>query len=244
MDKKILAAAHPGRMGDVIYCLPLLRYLSKRDNVLFDFYTSEYCEPLRSLFEYQDCINQFSISKDYVLDNWGCGGQPFYVPVPNEYEYVYQLGFKRTPDTMLHQFIAAEQGVYEPLAIEYQYPEYSMLLPKEYVCIAPRGDTSYNYLFDALPHHIPCVVIGGQGDYRGQGFDYTGLSFLETLFILSKSKGFVGLMSSQLVLANGFPIKRISPHDGKSWDMRHIVNYYLNHYPINPSVEHVLGLLR
>jgi hypothetical protein len=244
MDKQIHAAAHPGRLGDVLYCLPLLRYLSKRDNVLFDFYTSEYCLPLKELFEYQDCINQFYVAEDYVLDNFGCGGQPWYVPVPNEYEKVYQLGFKRTPDTMLHQFIAAEQGIYEPLAIEYQYPEYDLPLPKGYICIAPRGNTSFNYLFDDIPNYTPSVIIGGENDYRGIGFDYTGKSFLETLCILSKSKGFVGLMSSQLVLANGFPIKRIAPHDGQSWDLSHAVHYWLNHYPINPNVMQVVSLLR
>jgi hypothetical protein len=66
---------------------------------------------------------------------------------------------------------------------------------------------------------------------------------LSTLSILSGAKGFVGLMSSQLVLANGFPYPRIAPHDGRSWDMRHVINTEYNHYPINPSVEQILSLL-
>lgn len=239
---EIHAAAHPGKIGDCLYVLPLLRYLSKRDDVIFDFYTSSYCAPLKELFEYQDCIHSFYIASDYVLQDFGCGAQPWQVPVPNTYNKVYQLGFRRYPDQMLHQFIASEQDVNVPLAIEYQCPDYDTT--EEYICIAPRGNTRYNYLFDKLPQHFNCRVVGGAGDYRGHGQDFTGLSFLKTCSILAKAKAFVGLMSSQLVLANGFPIPRIAPHDGVSWHLHHCVQYYLNHYPINPSIEEVIRLCR
>lgn len=248
---KIYAAAHPGRLGDALYSLPLLRYLSKRDNVLFDFYTSEYCSPLKELFEYQSCINKFYISEEYKLDNFGCGAQPWYVPIPDTYEKVYQLGFQRTPDCMLHQFIAKEQGILAPLAIEYEYPEMSYVLQHrleslvgldEYLCIAPRGNSSYNHIFDELAQIYPTVIIGGPGDYRGYGLDLTGLSFLETLSILSRAKAFIGLASSQLVLANGLPIPRICL-GAEYGDERHLVKYYLNHYPRNPTVATILNII-
>lgn len=239
----IHAAAHPGKMGDALYSLPLLRYLSKRDNVLFDFYTSEYCRPLTELFEYQSCIRKVYISEEYKLDNFGCGAQPWFVPIPDEYEKTYQLGFQRTPDQMLHQFIAAEQGTREPLAIEYEFPNFGICLPENYICIAPRGNSNYNNIFDKLPFEKLCVIIGGKGDYRGYGADFTGKSLLETCYLLSKSQGFIGLMSSQLVLANGFPIPRIAL-GGHHSDMRHAVKYHLNHYPHDPvTVEDILKLL-
>lgn len=105
------AAAHPGKIGDCLYALPFIRYISKRDDVKFDFYTSQYCAPLKELFEYQDCIDTFHIAEEYVLRDFGCGAQPWQVPIPSGYDKQYQLGFQRYPDRMLHQFIAREQGV-------------------------------------------------------------------------------------------------------------------------------------
>jgi hypothetical protein len=249
---RLLAAAHPGKIGDALYSLPLLRYLSRRDNVLFDFYTSEYCRPLKELFEYQPCINNVYISQEYKLDNFNCGAQPWYVPVNKEYDKVYQLGFQRTPDQMLHQFIAAEQGVHEPLSVEYDYPVMSYELQHrleslvgldDYICLAPRHSSNYNNIFDDLALYTPSVIIGGPSDYRGYGLDLTGLTLLETLTVLSRSHGFVGLMSSQLVLANGFNIPRIAL-GGYHSDMRHAIKYHLNHYPHDPvTVEDVLRLL-
>ena len=82
-----------------------------------------------------------------------------------------------------------------------------------------------------------------KGEKVGIGVDKTGVDMLDTLTLLAHSIGFVGLMSAQLVLANGFPIPRISPHDNIHWDMRHVINTSFNNYPINPTVEHVKALL-
>lgn len=243
----VWAAAHPGKIGDALYTLPMLRYLSRTHGVTFDFYTSKYCEPLKRLFEYQSCINRFIISDTYQVERMDMGCQPAHVPIPNEYEQVYQCGFTSVPDGMLHQFIAKQHGITIPLAVEYEYPQASVgspvtpgALPDEYVCLAPRGDSSYGRVFDEVADRTACVVIGGRGDYRGRGYDLSGLDLLYTLTVLSGARGFVGLMSSQLVLANGFSYPKVVPHDNRSWDMRHVVNQASNIYLINPSVEQVL----
>lgn len=244
----VWAAAHPGKIGDALYTLPLLNYLGKTHNVTFDFYTSSYCTPLKELFEYQSVINAFIVSEEYKVERMDMGCQPAYVPIPaGKYDRVYQCGFTRTPDAMLHQFIAKEHGITIPLAVEYEFPDASVALPaplrsmsSEYVCVAPRGNSSYNQLFDELCDHQSCVIIGGRGDYRGHGHDFTGLNMLDTLVVLSQARAFVGLMSSQLVLANGFSYPKVVPHDGRSWDMRHVVNQASNIYLINPTASDVI----
>jgi hypothetical protein len=38
-------------------------------------------------------------------------------------------------------------------------------------------------------------------------------------------------------------VPRVSPHDGKSWDMRHVVRGEYNFYPVNPTAEECLELM-
>lgn len=238
------AAAHPGRMGDVLYTIPVMRYIYKVTGLKFDFYTSEYCSPLKKLFEYQECVSRFYVSPSYVLDNWGCGGQPWYVPIPiQEYARVYQLGFRQTPDCALHQFIAKYAGIDVPLAIEYDYPpllDYTWSSP--YVVLAPRGKTTFEPIFNEIADKTTALIVGGEGDYTGHGIDLTGLDMLNTLTVLSGAKAFVGLMSSQLVLANGFDMPRISLN-GYQADMRHSIRTAQNYYPgPNTTADEIIAL--
>lgn len=238
------AAAHPGKMGDALYTLPFIRHIYRETGTQFDFYTSDYCAPLKELFEYQDCIDQVIIPENYRVERMDMGCQPWQMPIPDGYDKVYQLGFQRIPDRAIHQFIAHEQGVDIPLAVEYDYPELDLSPYHNYICIAPRGETTFKQLFNGVAQHTNSVIIGSTDDYTGFGFDVTGKNMLDTLTILAGADGFLGLMSSQLVLANGFGYPKVAPHDGHSWDMGHVIKQASNHYPINPSVEQVVQLLR
>ena len=241
-----IAITHPGKMGDTLYALPLARLVSSLTGEQIDFYTSEYCKPLQNLIEYQSYVNECIIPADYTIERMDIGVQPWLMPVREGYSKVIHAGFHGVPDRPIHEFIAHQAGYTQFLDLRYDYPELTTSLQYEdYICIAPRGETSFKHLFDGVAKlsNVNAVIIGGKGDYTGYGIDYTGLDMLDTLSILSRAKGFVGLMSSQLVLANGFPIPRIAPHDGIHWDMRHVVYSHLNHYPINPSVADVLALL-
>lgn len=243
MTKAQIAATHPGKMGDCLYTLPVLRYIYEATGQPIDFYTGEYCMPLKRLFEYQSCINSFQLSKDYIVDNWGCGGQPWFIPVPEGYKKVYQLGFRYTPDRPLHQFIAHQIGIDVNLEIKYEYPVFdSLFADQDYICIAPRGNTTFKEIFNELAKRRDNLIIGGEGDYTGYGFDATGLDMLDTLSILSEAKGFVGLMSSQLVLANGFNIPKIGLN-GMFSDMRHAIKSPLNYYPKDPNNIHIEDIL-
>ena len=247
-----LAAAHPGKMGDALYSLPAMRYIYGQTGSHFDFYTSEYCEPLRTLFEYQPYINNFIVSDTYKVERTDMGCQPAHVPIPDKYDAVYQFGFTEIPDTSLHQYMARKVGINVDLGVRYEYPEMTEsfkkmlrdqgVTPGEYVVLAPRNPSSYQALFNELAERLPAVIIGLEHEYDGYGIDMTGLDFLETCTILSQARAFIGLMSSQLVLANGFDIPRIAPHDARSWDMRHVVNTHLNHYPVMSDVETLIRL--
>lgn len=241
-----LAFSHPGKIGDSLYTLPLIRHLCEQYNCKADFYTSTYCEPLRSLSEHQSYIDRFftlDAANGYQLRDFGCGGQPPDMPIPNGgYSQIYQLGFHKTPDTFLAQFMANEAGVSETMSVHYEYPILDKPIQEDYICIAPRGMTGFIDLFNGIADATTAVIIGGSGDYTGHGIDMTGKDMLETLSILHHAKAFVGLMSSQLVLANGVQIPRIAIHDGIHWDMHHVLYSSLNYYPVNPSVDDILSI--
>jgi ADP-heptose:LPS heptosyltransferase len=248
-----IAAAHPGKMGDALYVLPFLRYVYGVTGSKIDFYTSDYCAPLRDLFLYQPYINDFIMPDNYKVERMDLGCQPWQMPIPDRYDQVFQLGFRRVPDRAIHQFIAHEQGVDLGLGIRYEC-ELKDKHTVPGIVIAPRGLTSYNDMFSELAEKLVhrkefVAIVGGQGDNKlvcdqKNITDLTGYDILTTAYVISKSKAFIGLMSSQLVLANGFDIPRVAPHDGKSWDMRHVVYTPWNHYPINPSADDILNIIK
>lgn len=252
----LYAASHPGKLGDALYTIPTMRHLYEATGIRFDFYTSTYCLPLRELFLAQECVNDFIIPDGYEVKRMDMGVQPWYMPIDeSRYDLVYQLGFRSVPDRSIPEFIGLQAGIYEDLSIRYDFPALggrtSIPLSQPFYVFAPRGETTYTQLFNAcidklIAMEYGVMVIGGEGDNPSTNtsvIDMTKYNMLDCLRLLNYAEGFVGLMSSQLALANGFHIPRVSPHDGKSWDMRHVVTDSYSHYPINPSVDDVIHLL-
>lgn len=247
-----LAFTHPGKLGDAIYTLPAIRWTCNHKDTTADFYTSEYCRPLKRLFEYQSCVDNVYFPDNYKIERMDMGVQPWYIPVDrNLYDVVWQLGFRQVPDRPLPNFIGVVAGIpFRDLQVEYEYPEIKTI-DEPYIVIAPRGKTVYEPMFlDIIEESKYKVVqVGGHGDAVGNVnhpkiIDLSGLDMLETTSWIAGAKGFVGIMSAMLVLANGFDMPKISPHDGVSWDMRHVVESDSNFYPINPTAEEVLGVIR
>jgi len=175
------------------------------------------------------------------------GCQPYKMPTGVDYETVYHLGFRNCPDRPLPEFIANSIGVGIKVEIKYDYPEIETL-DEPYVILAPRGRTTFAKLFEEFIELSPMkvVVVGALGDnvFTGNNIvDITGMDMLETTSWIAKSKGFVGLMSAMLVLANGFKMNKVSPHDGHSWNLSHAVKSDSNFYPVNPTANEVLRLL-
>jgi hypothetical protein len=155
------------------------------------------------------------------------GMQPYEVPVPDGYDEVFHCGFRTVPHMALHQFIAAQHGVHKPLAVQYEIPDRLPPTDHAYYIMAPRGESTWKQTFLEVPDKLPypCYTIGAKGeDIGGNGIDMTGMSLLDTLWWLSYAKGFIGLGSSQLVLANGFPgLRKVVPHHGYEYDYRHFI---------------------
>jgi SAM-dependent methyltransferase len=244
-----IACAHPGKIGDALYALPAVRELCRRHRTTADFYTSAYCAPMVRLIEAQACIERVVVSPDYVLQDFGCGARPWQVPVPPGYDAVYQMGFSSYPEKSIPDHIAQSVQLPAGLPIYYDFPESEeddeARAAGSYIVTAPRGHTAYSPLFRAIAAKSPVrvVEVGGAGDGTGSPnvIDRTGIDMVDTLPWLAHSRGFVGLHSAMLVLANGFRIPKVAPQGG--WDMRHVVRSVYNLYPVEPSPTQVLKLL-
>jgi hypothetical protein len=251
MGKKV-AFAHPGKMGDALYSMPAMRYVTNYFGVQADFYSSEYCRPMKRLMEYQSCVDGMYFPDNYRIERMDMGVQPWHIPIDGSlYSVTFQLGFRQVPNCPLPRYVAITAGVgaHQELDMYWECPDIETL-DEPYIVIGPRGKTTFEPLYLDIIEKAPCKVvqIGGPGDAVGdvtqdKVVDFTGEDMLETCSWLKKSKGYVGLMSAMLVLANGFEIPRIAPHDGKSWDMRHVVESEYNHYPVDPTADEVLEVL-
>jgi ADP-heptose:LPS heptosyltransferase len=243
-EKIMIACSHPGKIGDTLYALPTIKKLAEMNEEKIDFYTSDYCKPLKRLFEYQPYIDGFYIPAKYKIKRMDMGVQPWRMPIDLQYYHkVYHLGFRSVPDRPLHKFIAHQTGLGEIGETWYSYRKFNTS-DKPYVVVAPRGETTFKQLFVDFVNnfHLDVVIIGGKEDYIGCGWNLCGTDFLETVTWIANSKGFLGLQSSQLALANGFDIPKVAVHDGIHWDMRHVIRSDTNFYPINPTLEEILTL--
>lgn len=242
-----IAVTHPGKLGDALYTLPLMRHIYKTTGEKVDFWTSEYCRPMLRLMQNQSCIANAYIHQTYKAERFDLGVQPYQMHVNYaDYERVYHAGFRMVPQFDLPRWIMAQCGIHhiDP-EIYYEYDALAHPLQYDpYIVIAPRGETTWKQVFlDVIAKSpINVYIIGGPGDYIGAGHDKTDLDMYDTLPIIANAQAFIGIGSSQLVLANGFPnIKKVVPHHGFEYDMRHFL-YSPNHfYLVNPSADQILN---
>ena len=245
-----LAFSHPGKLGDALYTLPTIKEICRLREAKCDFYTSPYCRPLLRLFEFQKEVNRVYFPDNYVIENMSIGVQPYYMPIDTSlYETVWQLGFRSVPTCALPNFIAATAGIQNSanIQVSYEYPDIPTL-DEPYIVLAARGRTTFEPVFKEVVEKCPIKVVqvGGFGDEistNGNSISITGLDMLETTTWIAKSVGFIGIMSAMLVIANGFDIPKVAPHNGKSWDMRHVVTGPNNMYPVLPTAEEMLALV-
>lgn len=241
----MIAVTHPGRIGDALYALPTIRWLCQKHGCQADFYTSEVCRPMLRLMRRQSCIHDARIVDGYVIAGNGPGIQPWYMSVPDQYAATYHLGLKTNPGCFISNHVAREVGAPDGLPIAYEFDD-RREFDGDYVVMAPRGHTTFRATFEDVINRspFPVVQIGATGEAIAGGIDRTGLDMVDTLPLLAHCRAFVGLMSSQLVLANAFPCIKIAPHDGKSWDMRHPLYGYRNHYPVTTSAIDIVNRLK
>lgn len=221
MDKKLYAFSHPGKIGDAFYALPTIRRICKDNNAEAVFYTSSYCEPMRKTMLYQSCIVDFIIPDNYQVEHFGCGGQPWQMPIDtSKYEKVHQLGFHTPINKSLHKVIAEAENIHDIEDPYYEYPE-TYNLDYDYAIIntnyTSKGFNPYidNLYYDFVcKSPIKCVQFGREGDQLSRPHDnlvsFMGIDMLDTLSLMAKAKLYIGVMTGTLVLANGFPnLKKI-----------------------------------
>jgi len=207
------AFSHPGKIGDFLYILPTARYICERDGAIADIYTSEMCASTKKLVEFQSYVNEFIIPKDYKIQHFNMGVQPWKMPIDeSKYDKVFQLGFQGPPHGPLHAWIAKTAGLDIIPPVTYDYPD--LVNPdKPYIVLAhcgyhtlPNLKKAYEYFLLNSP--ITCAVVGIEGDRihaQGGYYDLIGLDFLYLAGLISDAVAYVGFYSGQLAIANGFP---------------------------------------
>lgn len=205
------AFAHPGKIGDLLYILPTVRFISERDDAMADIYTSEMCRSTGSLFKYQKCVNDFIVSKDYKMEHYNQGVQPWYMYVPMGYEKVYQLGFEHFPSGPLHKYIAKQIGLEDIPNPYYKFPD-KTYSDEPYIVVAHCGNHTSAALKEAYAYfihncRIKIIQVGTihDGAVAARPHDQLGIDFLDLASLISKAKAYVGFYSAPLVVANGFP---------------------------------------
>lgn len=240
----MIAITHPGKLGDLLYSIPAAKWLCEQHGSQADFYTSTYGIRAKELLERQSYINKVFLSENYVQTGSAPGIQPWEVPVNDGYTHTYHLGFKSYPDGPLKEHICNSVGAPTDLPIHYEF-DHGFEFDGDYIVVAPRGQSSFSELFTDIIRHspFPVIQIGAPGDAMPGGIDCTDKNMLESLPILAKCRAFIGLMSSNLVLANAFPCLKIAVHDGIHWDMRHVVRSPTNLYHVPSNAGDVIQLI-
>ena len=243
-----LAIVNPGLMGDVLYCLPAARWLCEQAGDLCDFHTTSYCHPLKRLLEAQHFIRHVVYYPE-GMDWWAD-------PPLNGYAAHHTLRIQGPGDLTgsLRDTFAAKAGAPAGLPIRYDLPGIMGITDppaQRFVVVAPSGIagragfSQRPVLYEFV--HVspwPVVQVGGVGDYVGElpacGLDRTGLDFLDTAPWMLAASCFVGPISSQLALAEGFDIPKIVVDDGNWRSMRDVIRTPRHRYLANPSVAALL----
>lgn len=249
------AFAHPGKIGDAVYALPLIKYICERDGAEAHFYTSSYCASLKRFFMHQKEITDFIVPENYQIRDFGCGGQPWQMPIDSsQYDRVFQCGFPHhPPNGPLHEFIARNNGVdpnlFQPHHFIWEALDINFI-DKPFIAMCGKTPEwteipAYRYLIEHSP--IATVQIGLPHEWLGgKSINLTGLDILETVSILKSTncKAFVGYMSSPLTYANGVPgLHRFATLPSPGAGSEHGIYGPYNHYIVKATGAEILNIL-
>lgn len=256
MRQSRIAVTHPGKMGDALYTLPTIRYLWSLGNTI-DFFTSEYCRPIKDFMEFQQPVDRAFVVENYQIQHTRLGVQPWRMPVStNGYDLVMHLGFRKEPTTRLDWFIAEQAGIDKeklpPIQYDYPWDTDSYIMPDQpYIIVAPdgRGSGRYRELLEEINEICPVLTVAVGAAWGPEqvammvDVDMMGRSFLDTAAWMANSIGFVGMLSSMLVLANGFDIPKVCLLPRKNPKLHHCVQSKNNSYMFMPTAQEVLRSL-
>lgn len=114
MPEKTIILTHCGKLGDMLYCLPIASWLMKTRGVKTHMVLPKCFPPFRyveALLRQQECISDVSFV-DHECNWSGHAGQPYkFDPakfgIQGEY---YNLGFRGYPNKFVTPFVAEEHG--------------------------------------------------------------------------------------------------------------------------------------
>ena len=245
----MIAITHPGLIGDCLWCVPAAREIARRHGPKVDFWTSRIVEPATDLLAAQEFVERVIVDPGYHAVSGDCGAQPWHMRNADLYGYdsVYHMGLRETPSVPIPEYYCRLHNLPQ-LPNRYDLPaDYAGRdLPKvRFVALAARGTTTFAERFREFVRHCPhpVVEVGAPGQaVAGDlgAIDRTSKGFLEMTWVISRCHWFVGLLSSPMVVASGFPCVKIGLYD-HHWDMRHVIHTPLHHYV--GDVEWILRLV-
>lgn len=246
-----IAISHPGKIGDLLYCLPTVRHIAKITGCKPDFWTSKLCEPAVSLLKAQSYINDVFVAEKYVPQHDGCGIQPWQLQPEKSYDKVYHMGFREYPQGRLVDYYPSIHGfTMVDTTIKYDFPEMKHIQPKS-VIICPGRNQTLKGIFENIIKNL-CrdnivYQIGPKEELVNADwvnvYNFPDMNMLETLTELSGCRLFIGTLSANLVLANGFPdLKKVVLCEPERWCPRHDIHTANHHYIVPSSLGQVLSL--
>ena len=245
-----IAITHPGKIGDLLYVLPVARELYKQYNSKIDIYTDELYKAAIPLLKAQDCIADVITiaTSDMPIVTISTGWK---LPIPEDkYDKVFHLGFRSFPLIPLPEYIAKLAGFPREVGKNIYYDTPCELHPvakelKDYIVVCSTWMYYFKLYVDFIKKStLPVIEVGIPREATGYGHNLTGLNMLEMAKIIEYSKGFLGYTSSSLCIANGFNIKKVITYNysaGSLYLFPNAVQSELSLYLQNPKVEDILN---
>lgn len=249
---RLIACAHPGKIGDTLYTLPAIRRLCEIHGAKADLYARWFCEPAKQFIENQPFINKFRMDGIYTECKPRYQGT---TKIPEEKNYIkyYDMSWETPPMSPHPENFCELVGVpaWVGKDIRYDVPDG---LPGRAVD-ALQGKTTYAVVvgrgpgaggFRSLLENViemapwPVLVLGTKDEYIKGGIDLTGLGYLDMARVIARATAFVGMFSSPLVVAQGFEIPKTCVFNGTDWWPHQIVMDGETDYLVMPTAKRVL----
>lgn len=256
-----IAVSHPGKLGDLLYCLPTVRHIAKISGQKVDFWTSKFCQAGQTLLDAQPYINKCFISDKYVMQHEGCGVQPWLLQPDKSYDRVYHLGLRDYPQCRLVDYYPKIYGFsLVDTTISYEFEKIKEGDKIGYlnnpecppIVICPGRNPNLKGIFNSLINsliddHKTVYQVGPKDECittcNPNVITYN-VDMLNTLALLEHAKLFIGTLSANLVLANGFSgLKKVVLCEPERWNPRHDIHSEKHIYLVPSSVEQILKVL-
>lgn len=238
---KLISCAHPGKIGDTLFALPAIRELCRIHQAKADFFVRPWCEPARSLIEYQPYINSMRTDAPEIQ----AGRLQPLTDMPPGYDGYFDISWTKMDLFPLPESLAEAAGLPRRIGrnLQLDIPE-GGYPPGDYIVLSARsqGKLIFEDLFEEFckKSELDVYVVGGTGDHLQNGYDACGISFLAMAQMIAHAKAYVGVFSSPLVVAQAFPIPKTCVFDGVTWHPTQIIMDGENSYLVNPTVNELL----